>query len=300
MSLPGYPGLDFMALQTLCLVHEKRSFTEAALALDVNQSAVSYTIKKLRRIFGDPLFFRQGTRVAATERCSAIVAEAAAMLRAVDRLTAPDTFDAATAQRGFVIACNYYERVVILPHLVRHIRRVAPGIRLDTIPSTATGDDQLRAAEADILIGPLRPDEADFYCRTLLDEHYVCLMDPGNPLAGADLTLEDFLSCDHARVNYGDTWQSPYLRELERRGLRPNNVLSVSSPAGLEDMVAGTSLVATVPGRVAARIGRGLHLTPCPVPAPFQIDLVWTTRTHASAAHRWLRDCVSALAPDLR
>ena len=301
MTRPDYLGLDFFALQTLCLVYEKRSFTKAAETLGVNQSAVSYTVAKLRRAFDDPLFFRQGTVLMATERCAAIVDDSARLLGVFEKLTLPHSFDPGSAERSFVISCNYYERVVILPGLVRQIRAVAPNVRLETITSTAQGIAQLQSGEAELLIGPLRPEGDDFYCRTLLDERYVCVMDAGNPLGqGADMTLEEYLACEHVVVNYGGAWRSPYLAQIERGGKKLRNMLTVSSPAGLEDMLRGTDLVTTLPSRIATRIDTHLRIVPCPVPAPFQIDLVWTTRTHFHPAHVWLREIISDIAARLR
>ena len=77
MKQPSLLAMDFAALRTLRLLYENRSFTETAEVLGVNQSAVSYTIEKLRRAFSDPLFFRQGGRVVPTERCGIIVATVA-------------------------------------------------------------------------------------------------------------------------------------------------------------------------------------------------------------------------------
>ncbi|TCS59056.1 DNA-binding transcriptional LysR family regulator [Primorskyibacter sedentarius] len=301
MARPDFLGLDFLALQTLCLVHEKRSFTRAAQMLGVNQSAVSYTVAKLRRAFDDPLFFRQGTTLMATERCEAIVGEAARLLASFEKLTQPEDFEFRTASRSFVISCNYYERVVILPSLVRRIRAVAPNVRLETITSTAQGITQLQNGEAELLIGPLRPEGEDFYCRTLLDERYVCVMDAGNPLGQTPgMSVEDYLSARHVVVSYGGNWRSPYLLEMDERGLEMRPMLTVSSPAGLRDMLQGSDLVATLPSRVAARIGKALRVVACPIPAPFQIDLVWTTRTHFHPAHVWLRGVLSDIAGGLR
>ncbi len=47
-------SVTFKDLGTLSRVYRSRSFTRMAEELDVNQSAVSYTIDKLRKRFGDP------------------------------------------------------------------------------------------------------------------------------------------------------------------------------------------------------------------------------------------------------
>jgi len=286
-------GIDFADLRTLRLVHDLRSFSEAAQELGVNQSAVSYTIEKLRRAFDDRLFYRQGTEVVATERCTAIAEAATGMLADLERLVLPAAFDPSQAEHRFTIACNFYERQLILPPVMKRLREVAPNMRVDTINSISQGHLQLKRAEAELLIGPLRPEESGFYCRNLIRERYVCVMDPSNPLAEGALSLEAYLSASHAVVLYGGGWRSGYLRELDAQGLDIRQVLSVPSPAGLGRLISGTDLVTTVPSRIAETFGPGLHVTDCPIPAPFDIDLVWTERTHRSPLHSWLRDLIA-------
>ncbi len=286
-------GIDFAALRVLRLVYEYQSFSIAAERLGMNQSMVSYTIEKLRGCFGDPLFARQGGAVVATDKCTEIVASAIPMLDQFEALIAPASFDPSTLDHTFSIACNYYERQLIIPHVVRALERTAPAVRANFINSTAQGDQQLKRSEADLLIGPLRPETAGFYCRNLLQEYYVCIMDPANPLANDAITQESYVACKHAVVTYGGTWKSGFLVQLEAQGLELNQVLSVPSPAGLPDMLAGTQIVATVPRRIAMLFGPAVHVSECPFPAPFGIDLVWTQRTHQSPMHIWLRNLIA-------
>lgn len=283
---------DFAALRTLCLVHQHRSFTEAANIIGTNQSAVSYTIEKLRKTFADPLFFRQGSEVVATERCTSIVETASRMLDQFDELARPDVFDPGTTAMECRIGCNFYERQIILPDVLRELADVAPGVRLDLVNSTSEGDKLLKRGEVDLLIGPLRPDETEFYSRLLLEERYACVMDPGHALAGKPLTMEDYCAAKHVTITYGGGWRSRYLLELDAMGVTLEQGLTVPSPAGLQNIVRGTGLVATVPRRIAESFGNAVHVTECPCVASVSIHLVWTTRTHRSAMHMWMRDVI--------
>ena len=298
MAQPTLLAMDFAALRTLRLLYENRSFTETATVLGVNQSAVSYTIEKLRRAFSDPLFFRQGGKVVPTERCGVIVASVMRMLDEIETLASPETFDPAAAELTISIACNYYERQIVIPRVVRALRATAPGIRIAALNSTSEGDQRLKRSDADLLIGPLRPDGHEFYARPLLDERYVCVMDSANPLGETPLALEAYVTAPHATVTYGGTWRSRYLVQLEGLGLKLNTVVEVPSPAGLEKVIAGTDLIATVPSRVAESYGDAVRIAQSPCPAPFEIYLVWTTRTHKSAMHAWFRNLVVSCVAD--
>lgn len=299
MSRPDPRSVDFAALEVLDRVDRCGSFTRAAEELGVNQSAISYQVDKLRRLFGDPLFVREGRAQQATDRCRDILARTRAMTQDFLALAEPADFDPATAERRLSIACNYYERVLVIPPLARHLRRVAPGLRLEILNAADRGADLLMAGMADLLIGPFRAGESAFRARRLTTDRYCCLMDPSHPAAAQTPDLAGWLGLDHVVITYGGTWRSAYLDRLDAmgHGLRPT--LSVPSPAGLGRLIAGTRLVATLPERlareIAAETGAGqppLALRPCPVPEPFDIRLVWTERNHGAPLHRWLRGAV--------
>lgn len=292
MKQPTLLAMDFAALRTLRLLYENRSFTETGAVLGVNQSAVSYTIEKLRRAFNDPLFFRQGGRVVPTERCGIIVPSVTRMLDEIEALASPGSFDPSAAELTVTIACNYYERQIILPGVIKALRETAPGIRIAALNSTTQGAQLLKQSDADLLIGPLHPDGHEFYSRSLLGERYVCVMDRTNPLGDRPLGLEHYVAAPHATVTYGGTWRSRYLVQLDSLGMKLNTVLEVPSPAGLEKVISGTDLIATVPSRIAETYGDAIKIVESPCPAPFEVYLVWTTRTHKSAMHDWLRKLI--------
>ncbi|WP_208985996.1 LysR family transcriptional regulator [Labrenzia sp. OB1] len=288
-------GVDFRALQVLVCVHQLRSFTRAAEELGVNQSAVSYTINKLRQVFQDPLFIRQARRLHATVRCEDIVQQARRLTSEFRQLAAPPDFDPAMASQKFTIACNFYERVLIIPEIVHTLKREAPNLELEIIDASGIGHERLLLNEADLLIGPFERSGPHFYRRDLYQDRYVCLLDPAHPNAGKPLSLDDYLGLDHVLVTYGGQWRSRYLIELERLGKDLKVALRVPSPAGLERLVSGSDLVATVPERLSKAVGAGLRVVDCPVDTSVTIGLVWTTLNHRFPVHMWVRDMVYRL-----
>lgn len=289
-------NVDFAALRTLRLVHAHGSFSRAAESLGVTQSTVSYTISRLRDSFRDPLFVRQGGKTVPTERCTDIVEQSSAMLDRFEAMTAPRDFDPAIASLEIGISCNDYERITILPEVVRTLRQQAPGIKLRIIPSAVRGKEQLGRAESDILIGPIQIEQAGYYRRSLLKDDYVCVMDPANPLAGCALDKETCVKTPQIVVNYGGGFRSRYLVVMEAEGFNPNTVMEVPTPTNLVELLTGTDLIATVPKRMALNLGPKVAMVECPFPAKIAIDLFWTARTHVSAPHVWLRSLIAASA----
>jgi DNA-binding transcriptional LysR family regulator len=259
-------SIDFAALRMLRLVHNLQSFSKAAEMLAVNQSTVSYTIDRLRTAFRDPLFVRQGSGIVPSQ--------------------ASDTV---------VISCNYYERYIILPPVIRELRTLAPNVVVEIKTAAGQGLALLKRGEADLLIGPAQVFQETLYHRTLMEDYYVCLMDAGHPLAGGPLTLDDYLQANHAVVTYGGNWRSPYLLELERRSLALNRKLSVPSLSDLPNLLPGSDLISTVPSRFSVIFSPSIHVASCPVPARFKLGLTWTHRTHHSAFHGWVRQLIAAI-----
>lgn len=286
-------GVDFHAFHVLISVHKHQSFTQAAEALGLNQSAISYTIDKLRHVFDDPLFVREGRKLITTPRCLDVLDMAERMSAEFQALAAPQTFDPSRTKERLVIACNYYERLLFVPTIVRALKQKAPNLAIEIIDAADSGHARLHAGEADILIGPFERAESAFYTRFLFEEHYVCLMDPSHTMAHTPLTLDDYLALDHVLVTYGGRWKSRYILALETLGRPLNIALKVPSPAGLESLISGTNFVATVPARLAQKISTPLAIQPCPVPAPISIRLAWSARTHKSQMHGWVRDQIN-------
>ncbi|MGB0658935.1 MAG: LysR family transcriptional regulator [Mangrovicoccus sp.] len=292
--------VDFRALHVLVRVHDLRSFTKAAQELGINQSAVSYTVEKLRELFQDPLFVRHARQIEPTPRCNEVVTQLRGLLQEYRQLTIPPKFDPLTMRQKFIIACNYFERVLIIPQIVKSLRHKAPGIELEIIDASDNGEERLLRSEADFLIGPLEGKDSALYRRKLFDDRYACLFDPSHPAARAPLSLDTYLNLNHVLVTYGGKWRSRYLIDLEKRGYDLPIALRVPSPAGLEQLVAGSDLVATVPSRLAQVKSSQVVALEYPLDISIDIALVWSSLTHNAASHIWMRELIYGIAGQSR
>ncbi len=292
---PDPMRLEFATLRTLCIVNDAGSFTAAAEAIGVNQSAVSYSIERLRSVFHDPLFVREKGQQVATQRCQQIIEQIRPMLAALEQMARPDAFDPAHARGRLVLACNYYERVLVIPRLVREMRLRAPGIEIAVINSRGAGPELLLRGEADMLIGPRPNVQSGIYLSKLYREDYVCLMDHAHPMAGRDLTIEDYLALDLIDITYEGNWTSTYVTQILAQGYRMTPTLRVPSPAGVARLVSGSTLVATVPRRLAQTFGGRVKIVECPFRGDFDLTMVWPLRFHADAMHQWIRGLIMEL-----
>jgi DNA-binding transcriptional LysR family regulator len=293
-------GVDFAALETLCLVYRHKSFTVAAEDLNVKQSSVSYTINRLRKSFDDPLFVRQGNKIFATNRCDKIVETAERILGEIELATMPTEFDPASVEATITISATYLSRTVLLPKLIRELRQEAPGISLQLISGFTEAGKQLLIGEADMALSPVVITESGIYGKFLLEDPYLCLMDPKNALAKGEFTTEGFASAAHLFIHYGQKWRPAFQKALNDRGHDVTPTVSTANPEDVGLLVPDTDLLVTMPSRIASRFAANFILRSCPVPAAAKLNFYWPARLNNSPLHIWIRGKILSLADEIQ
>jgi DNA-binding transcriptional LysR family regulator len=264
---------NFAALQVLQYVHDFESFSVAAERLNITQSTVSYTIERLRKIFRDPLFAREGNKVVPTQRCKVVVGHVSGLLAEFEGLTNDPEFSPALAQGTISISCNHYERMTILPTFIRKIRSQAPDLGLKFMTSSALGEDQLKRGECDFLIGPVQLTGDHIFKRHIRTGSYIYVMDPKNPLASKPLGLKELKSANHLAVQFSGDWQPLYIDALKAQGVHLNPMVELSDYGDIAAYLTGSDLIACLPKFLARSLDPKLVRREAPISVPLEIDL---------------------------
>jgi len=291
--MEDFDGLkvDFHALRVLIEVHDTGSLTAAADRAGMSQSTVSYTLDRLRKVFGDDLFVRQGRGVAPTPRCSEIVPQARDLTRGFADLVRAQAFDPQTTTRVARISCNYYERAVLLPGIIEVISREAPGVRVQVRSAEASGHAHLLSDEADILLSPLALSQSGVMVRQLFSDTYVCILSADDPRRHR-LSLDDYRDAKHVVVNYENLWAPFYIKHLRREGIEIDRLVELPSFGGVAQLVRAGDCILTVPRRVADQFGPDVAVTAAPFDVRFDLKMYWSARAHKDPFVQWLRDVV--------
>jgi DNA-binding transcriptional LysR family regulator len=292
-------NVNFSALKTLKVVRDLGSISMAAQQLDLDQSAVSHTLGRLRRLFGDPLFVRVDRGIAATERCSEIVEEVADLLERFERLTSSRTFDPATAEFEFVVALSHAARTVLLVPVIRYLRTHAPGIRVRVLQSRDAADAALEAGSCHLLIRPLPFEPVAYHRRHLLRTRYVCMVDRNSPYAARGITLEEYAAANHVLISFEGLFRPPWQSMMESLDLAVRVSLDLASTSEIDQFVAGTDLVATLSEQHARLYGDGVAVIEPPLDVFQDVYMFWTDKTHELEHMRWVRDRFAGAARDL-
>ncbi len=288
-------NLDTRSLSTFLTVLDEGSVSRAAVRLGVSQSAVSHTLDRLRQSLGDPLFVKSGRGITPTQYALRAGPHIRQILDDLQSLSSGPPFTPATAEFTFTIAANDYQRDLLLPGLVSTLRREAPGIRLQVIPSGIPTADMLRKDVCDLIISPHAPEATDIMQRGLMADRMVVFYDPDHREPPQDMA--EYLKADHVSLLFA-TGEKPALEtSLNARGLTRRNVVTVSNFSGLPEFLRGTDMLATAPERMSNHLLRGFASVPLPFDfKPFTLLMLWHRRNQNDPAHRWIRNQVNAVA----
>lgn len=204
------------------------------------------------------------------------------------------------ARRRLSIAVTDYGDLVVVPSLVKALRREAPGIDLVVRPiiDAAEGVASLERGEVDALIGGHLPGSARVTRQLLFEERFVCIRDAKRVKQDVSLTGEDYTRLPHALFSSagGDGLPGAIDTMLARHGRKRRTAVTLAHVVAVPFAVAGTDLVATMAQRIARRFAAaaGVAVVPLPYDVPaFTIDLMHTRRVMADPALRWFIEMIS-------
>lgn len=243
MSKNDYLGLDGYTLRTFLTVLEEVSVSRAAQRLGISQSAVSHTLDKLRLIFDDPLFVRDGRGIEPTTRAYELRASAELVLDAIKSLTAHRHFDPLTEDMEFVVAANDFPVQLIFLTLLKELSHEGVNLRIRFIPSGIPSVGHLSASRYNLLITPTPPKDPDLKKTSLVSSRMAVFYDPN--VRVAPVTWEEYRTSKHVDVRFTDTESSIIaLTSADTSKLSPP-VVTVANFSSLAPIIAGTDLITT-------------------------------------------------------
>ena len=295
--------IDLNLLVALDLLLTERNATRASEKLYLSQSAMSGMLARLRQVFGDELLVRVGRNLELTAFATEMaIPLRQCLLQLEDLLNTSKPFDPAEEIREFRIAATDYAVLLMLGPLVKRLEREAPGISVRFVKLDGNAKERLAAAEIDFSIMP-EAIETGLPSTGLFTDSWVCIAWAGHPSVGPTLTVDEFLAQPHMAFDLGDNDHNSLADEhLKHNGVQRTIVASTESFTNAPFLLQGTSMLATVPRRLAERLQQaaGIKLIELPVAVPPLVEqLAWNPRFTASLAHMWMRTLIAEVAATL-
>ena len=300
--------IDLSLLVLFNSVLQERNVARAAAKLNLTPSAVSHSLRRLRRLLNDPLFLKTPTGMAPTDRARALATPVAEILMRVERVVSgAGPFDPKVAQRSFIVGAPDALAVMFLAPLMNHLRRHAPGIDVRLLqlmpqhhgrPTSQVWNatlEELDAHRLDIAILPIGVPPPRFSERLVFEEDFVVAMRKGHPLASKP-TLRNYVAAQHLMVSsIGDSVGVVDVKLAEQNHSR-RVVLTVPSFSMALMQLSESDLIATLPRHMVERYVERFNLTTCKVPLPWAADpvrVVAAKGAMADAGVAWMFDAVS-------
>lgn len=288
---------DLDLLRVLDAIHAEGGVTRAAERLNLSQSAISHSLARLRQVFGDKLFTRDGRQLSATPLTRDLIGPLRQGLQALDRLVAnAGRFSPATAEAQYTISLRDPTETLMLPRIMRQIAQAAPGVALRTVQVRRRNLEAALATGAVSLATDIALPLSESVRRQKLSaDRMVVVARRGHPQLRKGLSLESYLAQDHVMVT--SRRQGPGLEdvELSKRDLRRRVRLRCRNYLAALGAVAETDLLLTMAERYAHRFAPGLRLQVLPLPLrmpTLDLYLYWHASADGDAASRWLRGLV--------
>ena len=300
--------LDLNLLLTLHTLLTERHVTRAAVHLHKSQPAVSHALAQLREHFDDPLLVRGDGGLRLTPRAQGLVQPLGDALSHLNALLHTPDFAPAQAQGRFRLALSDYAARLVLPPLMKHLRKHAPG--LDLSISQASREAmlaQLADGDLDVALGVFPEVPKGIHTDTLFEERFVCVADKAGLPARGGLSLDAWLARPHVLVAMRPDGSNEIDLALEVLGHRRRIALTLPHWSAAIEVLAGTDLVLTMASRGLpdARRQPALRQFAPPLALPcFAFQQAWHGRRDSDIAHAWLRQqirtCSQALDPGKR
>ena len=290
-------GIDLNLLTSLDALLAEQNVTRAAKRLGVSQPAVSHSLRRLRDLLGDPLLVRGKTGMVATPRALELRAAVRAALEAAEVvLRAAPAFDAATAERTFVVSMADQQSFLLLAPLVERLAREAPGLRIDVRPTIGDAIPH----DIELAIGVFAETPANVHDEPLWREDFVCVLRKGSAAARGTLDRKRYLALSHLLVAPRGTPGGRVDDLLARGGERRTVAVRVPHFLVAPHVVAATDLVWTAPEGIARVFVEYLPLVLREPPLRidgFTVSMRWHARVDRDPGLAWLRGALREIAP---
>lgn len=309
---PNFRTLDLNLLRVFDEIMAERSLTRAARNLNLTQPAVSNALRRLREALGDDLVQRSGQGMAPTPRARAIWPAVREALEQLELSLVPNEFMPAQAKTTFILAMADATAAELMPGLVEILENEAPGITLRVVPLTTRDPrDLLDQESCDLAVGFFPSVLADltahsqgdgplpFAHQRLYDGQYVCVMRKDHPLAGRNMSLDDYCNARHMLVSFSGRPYGFIDEALAALGRQRQIVLTVNQFFTAGRVVAHSNLLTVLPRHFISVTGiaNELALEPLPLEVPLvHVDALWHRRSQLRASHQWLRQAVQRSA----
>jgi DNA-binding transcriptional LysR family regulator len=294
-------GIDANLLAALDALLREKSVTRAARRLGVGQPALSHSLARLRRHFNDDLLVLKGRNYVLTDKAEKLAGAVANAARALAEVFEEQpSFDAATSSYRFVVACSDLFGILVIPELLRTLKREAEHVEVELRAIVATSKESILEGGVDLALGIFEDVPASINQQPLYEDPAVCVVRANHEQVGSKLTLETYGKLPHLEIGpIADSIPGLHIdRALAAVGKRRHVTLRVPYYLLAPHILEQTDHVATLSAsgaEILAKMAR-LRVVDPPIKLPrYQFSQIWRNTHNDDRAHAWLRGWIASI-----
>lgn len=296
--------VDLNLLVAFDVLMREKNVTNAAKQLFVSQSAMSYTLKRLRALFDDPLLIPTRYGMQATPRALDLEPAVHECLKTIQLALTPQLeFTPAESHHRFVLGSTDYTEYVFLPPLMSHLAQVAPGVDICLRRfELSEAESHLENGDIDLAIrfrGEAISKHINIYA--LADEMPVVLLRRDHKTVTDTLDIEQYATLAHIAIDSMELTED-IDRKLAEVGLNRRVQLQAPNFLSAPVILAESDMIATMPRFIAERFIRGGRLKIMSLPVElgsFPLKMFWHQLKERDPAQQWFREQIKKIASSL-
>ncbi|PKH62861.1 LysR family transcriptional regulator [Shewanella sp. Choline-02u-19] len=284
---------DLNLLLSLAILIEEQSVSKSAERLDISQPAMSQNLKKLRSVFNDPLFVKQGQGIKATSKALRLYSSLTEWLQMSDRLISQTAFD--PMESHGVIRVAFIDNLTqsMIPIMLDKILTSAPNVELEFVHKPRDVFPLLESGEIDIAAAGTNTPPANIHGRHISTDIYCAAYSFNHPLAKIKQpTLAQIFAHNTAEYSASNLVETEInLMVLQNQLQRSITFTTGSFLVLLQGLLAGKH-VGFLPQRILMSEKwrsqlKGVVLDELP---QINSTLYWHARVHKDPLIQWFKD----------
>jgi len=306
--------IDLNLLVYFSVLLREGNVTKAAEHLGLSQPAMSNGLRRLRKVFNDPLLVRTSSGMMPTDKAKELQPLVHNVLSQIELFMQPTIeFEPSNSKRLFRVMASDYAETTLLPRVRTRMAEEAPETALDILtPSDVTFQD-IEVGNVDLVMNRFDQLPQSLHLSVLWQDNFSCVMRQDNPLREG-FNFKKYLKANHVWVNKTGMgvatgvnpddiqklgWVDIALNELgERRKIAVYTRHYISAI----QLTQQQDLIATVATRSTHLVDHfeNLAIVPAPFAIPvIELHMVWSPLLHHNIAHKWFRNVIRDVANEI-
>jgi LysR family transcriptional regulator, mexEF-oprN operon transcriptional activator len=287
-------NFDLNLLKAFDVLDRERNVTEAAKSLGIGQPAMSQALARLRKLFDDRLFIREGVGMVPTPRAQELIGPLRAALAQVDAaFMAHAAPDPRASTRRLKIGMTDVIASAVTARLSVALGEHAPNASLAVLNADRTAAPaMLDRGEIDLAIG-LFPTTLGWHdSAVLFEEDFICVYNPRFINANTPISAEEFAFHKHILVTLKGDERGFVDEALAKANLKREVAITTSFFLLAGELARRLPLIATLPRHFAEGLAETANLQQSELPfrSPrMPVSMVWHRRNEGNVVISMLR-----------